>query len=443
MKTITIFFIVLLATLNLSFAGWSVVNMGTNYNFTDIQLKEGPNFFATAYNPTTYAGVLFKSINNGANWTQIQLPSICQYPTSCDFSSDGLNGIVAGTSLIGTSNGGANWMTMYAASDTIILFGLDEGGGSMWAVGNKVNGNNIIGTVILRCSNIMAQIPAFTRMSLPQSMSTYQLTSVCAVDSMTCYIGVSDYPTFTGVLKTTNKGATWTQIGMNREIWAVCVSRDNGLGFAVGGNNSNCEVYKTSDYGLSWLPVFSQSSGTLKGLFRGAMVYAVGNGGIILKGNYFGDMWDWQYSGVTTDLNAVDALDQNTDVAYAVGDNGVMLKTSDGGIGVNVISTEIPSSYSLHQNYPNPFNPSTFIKFDVPIDSRLRGNDNVVLKIYDALGREVAVLVNEDLKPGTYEADWNATQYPSGVYFYRLVVGDNTNNGGNGFTETKRMVLVK
>lgn len=429
MKTITALFIVFFATLNLSFAGWTVVNMGTTYNFTNIQLKEGPYFFATAYNPTTYAGVLFKSTNNGANWTQIALPSSCNYPTTCDFSSDGMNGMVAGTSLIGTSNGGANWMQMYTPSDTIILFGLDEGNGSMWAVGNKVNGNNILGTVILRCSNVMAQIPVFTRLSLPQSMSAYQLTSVCAVDSMTCYVGVSEHPAFNGVLKTTNKGATWTQVGMTREIWSVCVSRDNGLGFAVGGNNSNSIVYKTSDFGISWFPVFDQSPGALKSIFRGAYNYAVGDGGIILKGNYFGDNWSWQYSGVTTDLNAVDALDQNTDVAYAVGDNGVMLKTSDGGIGVNVISTEIPSAFSLQQNYPNPFNPSTFIKFDVAKSSF------VSLRVFDALGREVAVLVNQDLKPGTYEADWNASSFPSGVYFYRLST--------EGYSKTMKMVLVK
>ncbi len=97
--------------------------------------------------------------------------------------------------------------------------------------------------------------------------------------------------------------------------------------------------------------------------------------------------------------------------------------------GIQVISTEIPNTYSLSQNYPNPFNPSTFIKFDVSKSSF------VSLVVFDVLGREVAVLVNEDLNPGTYEADWNASSYPSGVYFYTLRT--------EGFTETKRMVLVK
>jgi hypothetical protein len=98
-------------------------------------------------------------------------------------------------------------------------------------------------------------------------------------------------------------------------------------------------------------------------------------------------------------------------------------------------SNELPKSYSLSQNYPNPFNPSTKIRFDIP-----SGNLNSVpvkLIVYDILGREITVLVNEDLAPGTYEFEWNATNYSSGVYFYTIKVGDNS------FAETKKMVLSK
>lgn len=98
-------------------------------------------------------------------------------------------------------------------------------------------------------------------------------------------------------------------------------------------------------------------------------------------------------------------------------------------------SNELPKSYSLSQNYPNPFNPSTKIRFDIP-----SGNLNSVpvkLVIYDILGREITVLVNEDLAPGTYEYEWNAMNYSSGVYFYTIKAGDNS------FTETKKMVLSK
>jgi len=97
--------------------------------------------------------------------------------------------------------------------------------------------------------------------------------------------------------------------------------------------------------------------------------------------------------------------------------------------GINQISSEIPSTYSLSQNYPNPFNPRTVIRCQLPVAS------NVLLKVYDVQGREIATLVNEKLNAGTYTVDWNGSDFPSGVYFYRLQT--------DGYTETKRMTLIK
>jgi hypothetical protein len=110
-------------------------------------------------------------------------------------------------------------------------------------------------------------------------------------------------------------------------------------------------------------------------------------------------------------------------------------------ISVRPISEKVPSEYRLYQNYPNPFNPSTKIKFDISSSPLYeRGAWGFVkIKIYDLLGREVASLVNQDLKPGTYEVDWSSEQgastYPSGIYFYRLTTGV--------FSQTKKMVLIK
>jgi len=103
-------------------------------------------------------------------------------------------------------------------------------------------------------------------------------------------------------------------------------------------------------------------------------------------------------------------------------------------IGIEPISTEIPQKFELLQNYPNPFNPVTNIRFSIPaiVETTRRV---VSLRIYDVLGKEIAVLVNENLKPGIYEIDWNAENLPSGVYFYSLIT--------NEFTQTKKMVVVK
>ena len=108
-------------------------------------------------------------------------------------------------------------------------------------------------------------------------------------------------------------------------------------------------------------------------------------------------------------------------------------------IGIKPISTRVPEKCQLFQNYPNPFNPTTKIKFDVAppaIDNgEKQGMRNVTLKIYDILGHEVTVLVNEKLKEGTYEVEFDGSNYPSGVYFYKLI--------SNEFTKTTKMVLLK
>ncbi len=98
-------------------------------------------------------------------------------------------------------------------------------------------------------------------------------------------------------------------------------------------------------------------------------------------------------------------------------------------IGIDPPSVNIPSRFSLSQNYPNPFNPVTIIKFDIPKEGFVK------LAVYDILGRETAVLINREMKAGSYSADWNASGFPSGIYFYRLESAD--------YKETKKMILIK
>jgi len=89
----------------------------------------------------------------------------------------------------------------------------------------------------------------------------------------------------------------------------------------------------------------------------------------------------------------------------------------------------IPMEFKLEQNYPNPFNPSTVIRFAISEKS------NVVLKVYDILGSEVATLVNKDMDIGRYEVEFRADNYSSGIYIYRLSAGN--------FISTKKMILLR
>ncbi len=100
-------------------------------------------------------------------------------------------------------------------------------------------------------------------------------------------------------------------------------------------------------------------------------------------------------------------------------------------VGINDKPTDksVPHRVQLFQNYPNPFNPSTTIRFELPHAARVR------LEIVDIAGRRVAALVNERREAGMYTVRWNARDFASGIYFYRLQT--------NGFVETRKMLLIE
>ncbi len=91
--------------------------------------------------------------------------------------------------------------------------------------------------------------------------------------------------------------------------------------------------------------------------------------------------------------------------------------------------TKVPKEFSLSQNYPNPFNPVTIISYQLP------ESGFVTLKIYDILGNEVEILINEEKPAGSYDITFDASNLPSGIYYYKLTSGS--------FVETKKMVLLK
>jgi hypothetical protein len=91
--------------------------------------------------------------------------------------------------------------------------------------------------------------------------------------------------------------------------------------------------------------------------------------------------------------------------------------------------TSMPGQYRLQQNFPNPFNPLTSIRFDVPLTG------HVSLVIYDNLGKVTATLVNSVLNSGSYEVKWNGSDFPSGIFFCKIVT--------DNFEETMKMIMVK
>ncbi|MBS1494855.1 MAG: serine hydrolase [Bacteroidetes bacterium] len=124
------------------------------------------------------------------------------------------------------------------------------------------------------------------------------------------------------------------------------------------------------------------------------------------------------------------ALDFNTSIntgAPAISFMNTVLNNRPSA--VQNISSEVPEKFNLHQNYPNPFNPETNIKFDITSQGEVK------LVVYNSLGKEVQNLFTGKLAPGSYSYKWNASGFPSGVYFYKLVTGNSS--------FIKKMMLVK
>ena len=114
-----------------------------------------------------------------------------------------------------------------------------------------------------------------------------------------------------------------------------------------------------------------------------------------------------------------------------IGAYGGPMYTDTGNTGVEDLekSQKVPKQYTLYQNYPNPFNPITKIGFHLPKRSLIK------LQIYNMLGQEIETILHEFRDAGRYVVDWNAEQYPSGIYLYRLKAGD--------YVETRKLILQK
>ncbi|MBK9332671.1 MAG: SBBP repeat-containing protein [Ignavibacteria bacterium] len=164
---------------------------------------------------------------------------------------------------------------------------------------------------------------------------------------------------------------------------------------------------------------------------------------VIIKYNYSGnEVWVNRFNSAANRNDVANniSLDNSGNIIVSGLISGVTSGTDFSVVKFSIItnvlsvSNEKPSAYILSQNYPNPFNPSTKIRFDL-MHSDKSGAHDVRLSVYDILGKQAAVLVNEKLSAGSYESEFDASDLSGGIYFYRLETA--------GFTETKSMLLLK
>jgi photosystem II stability/assembly factor-like uncharacterized protein len=206
----------------------------------------------------------------------------------------------------------------------------------------------------------------------------------------------------------------------------------NNYWSTINGGSSWSYFYTIQNIGnavkLLWVPnstVWYLATDAVNDTLEGQSFYKTYNDGLVWN------VMDYPFSNDIRIQYMDGILMGNKYYAYAVGFFGKIYRLVDtiSLIGIKNNSNTIPKTFQLYQNYPNPFNPSTKIKFEVPKETFVN------LIIYDILGREIAVLVNEQLKAGIYDIEWNGYSYASGLYLYRLTAGN--------FTVTKKMMSLK
>lgn len=369
----------------------------------------------------------------------------------------------SGTVLL-TTNSGSSWTTKTSPNPSITLrniWGIDANnalvtgsgttayvykttdGGSTWTqVFSQLNGYiNAISNTGWTNSFIMIGNPVGGRWSIWRSNNdgiTWDSTGLYLPQAGT----ETGKPNSLMVLRENTCGYLWFGTNVDWIYSSLCV---NSISQQNTGNTSSSAIWFNSittgmvgDYGwmrfttnsgVTWNPLTNPVN-DLKGGICGSGTnwwVACNNGSIYFSSNN-GSVWNNQYNNTSGGYNHITKARNNNNNIWAVRSNGGISKFT-GSIGIQNISTEIPSVYSLFQNYPNPFNPSTNIKFQV------KSSGFVKLVVFNILGKEVANIVNEKLSPGTYETSFDGSNLTSGIYFYRLTTGN--------FVDTKRMILIK
>lgn len=237
------------------------------------------------------------------------------------------------------------------------------------------------------------------------------------------------------LLQSSDSGNSWSksEVDLDYKSLRGISYGDSHFGMIIGYDYQENEnlILRTKDGGQSWsnisnFTLASEQYYTNISILDSLYGIIIGTQGLILKTTNGGDEWAKIESGTLNDLYYVE-LFENHDFVI-VGDWGTILKG-------NLITTvdesqnELPVNYQLLQNYPNPFNPVTSISFSLP------RTELVTIKIYDILGREVVVLVDEVKTAGNYTVNLNGTQLASGVYFYRMET--------EYFNSTKKLLLLK
>ena len=419
---------------------WIRQNSGISYQLLSVYFINQTTGFAGGVH-----GQILKTTDSGAGW---QANTVIDTSAAfCSFSFvNPATGYAAGRILIlgqtlvakplivKTTDGGGTWNSQ-----------LDDSGYTLWSVDfiNENTGYATGGLYAIGPNKLLTTADGGLTWQVGSLTGTGYLQSISFQNVNTGYIA----SLFGYIYKSTNSGLNWSIINLLPNYLFSVVFNSSDVGYATGGNvpDSSGLIYKTTDGGNNWEIKYSDRLGfissimfvnTNTGFALGQREYSFSPiSARIVKTTDTGNNWyiDTVFSNVGG-LTSLFFTDENT--GYAVGSDGAIFKTTTGGNPVGIANDpgEVPVAFALYQNYPNPFNPTTKINYDLPSDV------NVKLIVYDVLGKEVKTLINEKQNAGKHEAVFDALNYPSGVYYYKL---ETSSSSGSGFIQTKKMVLIK
>jgi len=355
------------------------------------------------------------SSNNGTSWSMVSFNSQLEPVTSLIVNNSSVFCGVTGYGVTVSANNGGYWTFHHPLGNRIIYSLAYTPDGKLFASASAfISGGGSPGVHISTDNG-----DSFSPTAL-QNKTVLALTT----SENIVFAGLQNE----GVLKSINNGVNWIQTPLEN-ITVKSLAANSG--FIIAGTESN-GVYVSSDAGASWTHSSLNSGEILSLAAEGNIIFA----GMPSPSNFYvsndnGLNWILKNEGLGN--VTVDAVCEANGFIFAgTSGMGVFRRTLNELTAIEPISNEIPNEFSLSQNYPNPFNPSTTIRFNIPANSSVA---QTFLSVYDMLGSQVATLVNQQLTLGTYSATWNASNHPSGVYFYRLSSGN--------FAQTNKMILLK
>lgn len=393
---------------------------------------------------------IFRSVNGGTTWTAIGTTGLPAKALMCVWAIDSLiafvgdggdaQGQTGGDARVSmTTNGGQTWTSLFNTggtagffngivfSRTMPSFGFAEsdpqtGAGQPYYVQKSTNGG---------MNWTLTSPPGIS------GAASAQNSLVCIDDQ---FYGYGLNAGASRVYFTSNGGTSWTigTLGIAGSFVSGFAFHTNKQYGIASTSTSFPTIARTTNGGTTWSSV-SLGTGTatissMKWIENSNTCYFVAPGTTTLnmyKSTNSGANW----TAMTTPVGLLGfshfdfCLSGSTVTGFAIAPGGLIIKLTETVTLIPGEETTVPTEFSLRQNYPNPFNPVTKISYALPKSS------NVILKVFDMLGKEVSVIENGFKNAGNYTVEFDASKLTSGMYFYKIEAGD--------FKDTKKMMLLK